>query len=310
MGNCFICLLRKNVVLTHTLHSCAKNIHSEKHILRRNIMTMLEAVICGLIQGLAEFLPISSSGHLAIVHSFFDKGDAMGNLTFDLLLHLGTLIVVFIFYYSDIFPLIPAFFTMLGKVFRGKFRLADWTKNERYVLFLIIATLPLAAGLLIKDKVELLSLYPKLVGAILIFNGFVLIFADYMTKRVKVHEQTPARSLVIGLFQLCAITPGLSRSGSTISGGLLMGLEREDAVKFSFIMSVPAILGANILSVPEALSSPVASADMGYYLVGMLVAMISGFCAMKFLLYISRKSKFGFFAYYCMAAGLITVIFA
>ncbi len=273
-------------------------------------MTLLEAVICGIIQGLAEFLPISSSGHLAIAHSLFNMGTLEGNLTFDLLLHLGTLIVVFIFYYKDIFPLIPAFFTMMGKVFRGKLRLSEWSKNERFVLLLIVATLPLAFALIFKDQVELLSAYPKVVGGILIFNGFVLIFADYMAKRVKKRELSPLGAFGVGFFQLAATMPGLSRSGSTISGGLLFGLEREDAVRFSFIMSVPAILGANVLNIPDALSTPVASGDLGLYFIGMAVAMISGFCAMKFLLYISRKSKFGFFAYYCMAAGLLTVIFA
>ncbi len=272
-------------------------------------MTLIEAVICGIIQGLAEFLPISSSGHLAIAHSFFSMGTPEGNLAFDLLLHLGTLVVVFLFYYKDIFALIPAFFTMLGKVFRGKFRLAEWTKNERFVLLLIIATLPLALALFFDDKVELLSAYPKIVGGILIFNGFVLLFADYMSKRVKERELKPLGAFGVGFFQLAATLPGLSRSGSTISGGLLFGLSREDAVKFSFILSVPAILGANVLKLPDVFSSPVASGELGFYLIGMAVAMISGFCAMKLLLYISRKSKFGFFAYYCMAVGLLTVIF-
>jgi undecaprenyl-diphosphatase len=272
-------------------------------------MSLLESVICGIIQGLAEFLPISSSGHLAIAHALFNMSDPEGNLTFDLLLHLGTLIVVFMFYYKEIFSLVPAFFTMLKKVFCGKLCLKDWTKNERFVLLLIIATLPLAFALFFKDRVEMLSAYPKVVGGILIFNGFVLLFADYMAKRVNKRELSPLGAFGVGIFQLAATLPGLSRSGSTISGGLLFGLEREDAVKFSFIMSVPAILGANILNIPDAFSAPVASGELGLYLIGMAVAMISGFCAMKFLIYISRKSKFGFFAYYCMAAGLLTVIF-
>ncbi len=273
-------------------------------------MTLVEAIICGLIQGLAEFLPISSSGHLAIAHSFFHMGTPEGNLTFDLLLHLGTLIVVFAFYYQDIFPLIPSFFTMLGKILRGKFRLSSWSKNERYVLFLIVATVPMAAALLFRERVELLSAYPKVVGGILILNGFVLMLADFMAKQAKARALSPLRAFGVGLFQLIAVVPGLSRSGSTISGGLFFGLEREDAVKFSFIMSVPAILGANVLNIPDVLSTPVASGDLGYYLIGMAVAMVSGFCAMKWLLYISRRSKFGFFAYYCIAVGLLSVMFA
>ena len=271
-------------------------------------MTLLEAVICGLIQGLTEFLPISSSGHLAIAHSYFPMGTENGNLTFDLLLHLGTLIVVFAFYYKDVFSLIPSFFTMLGKLFRGKWSLASWSRQERYVLFLIVATVPMAAALLFRERVEMLSAYPKIVGGILILNGFVLMLADFMSKRVKKRDVSAFSAFGIGLFQLAAVVPGLSRSGSTISGGLLFGLEREEAVKFSFMMSIPAILGANLLNIPDVLSTPVASGDLGYYLIGMAAAMISGFCAMKLLVYISERSKFGFFAYYCIAVGTLTLV--
>lgn len=273
-------------------------------------MTLTEAIVCGIIQGLAEFLPISSSGHLAIAHSFFHVGESQGSLTFDLLLHLGTLIVVFVFYHKDIFPLVPAFFKMMGKIIRGRIRFSEWSRDERFVFLLIIATAPLVLALFLKDKVEALSAYPKIVGAVLIFNGFLLLFADHMARRVKARDLAPLGAFGIGIFQLAAILPGLSRSGSTISGGLIFGLTREEAVKFSFIMSVPAILGANVMNIPDVLSTSVARADMGCYLIGMAVSMISGFCAMKFLIYISKRSKFGAFAYYCMAAGLVTVMFA
>ncbi len=273
-------------------------------------MSLIEAVICGTIQGFAEFLPISSSGHLAIVHSVFNTDAAKGNLMFDLLLHLGTLIVVFVFYYKDIFPLIPAFFTMLGKMFKGTYKLSGWTKHERVVWMLMISTLPLAAAFFVKDRVEVLAAYPKIVGGILIVNGFALLLADAMSTRVKVRKMKPMSAFGMGCFQLCAaILPGLSRSGSTISGGILFGLKREEAVKFSFMMSVPAILGANLFSIPDALAEPISKTQVLYSLVGMAVAMVCGFCAMKCLLYITKKSKFGFFAYYCIAAGLLTVIF-
>lgn len=273
-------------------------------------MTLTEAVVCGVIQGLAEFLPISSSGHLALAHSFFHVGTPEGCLAFDLLLHLGTLIVVFVFYHKEIFSLVPAFFTMSAKLVRGRIHISSWSKNERFVLFLIVATLPLAAAMLWEDQVEMLSAYPKIVGALLAVNGIVLLLSDRMTGYIQKRELSPLCALGIGVFQLAATFPGISRSGSTISGGMLVGLSREDAVKFSFILSVPAILGANVMSVPDVIGTPIASAEVGYYLIGMAVAMLSGFCAMKFLLYISKKSRFGFFAYYCMAAGLLAVMLA
>jgi undecaprenyl-diphosphatase len=273
-------------------------------------MTLAEAILCGIIQGLAEFLPISSSGHLAIVHSFFRMEGSPGSLAFDLLLHLGTLIVVFVFYHQDIFSLIPAFFTMTGKIFRGRIRFSEWSKDERFVFLLIVATVPLAVALFLEDQVELLSSYPKAVGMILIVNGLVLLLADFAAKRKKPRPLTPRGALGIGIFQLAAILPGLSRSGSTISGGLLFGLTREDAVRFSFLMSVPAILGANVMHIPSVFGTPVARAELGIYLIGMAISMVVGFCAMKCLIYISKRSRFGAFAYYCMAVGLVTAIFA
>ncbi len=297
--------------LFDTVHHLRRNYTSKRADFFRigGNMSLLEIILCGIVQGLTEFLPISSSGHLAIMHSFFDSTPE-SNLIFDLLLHFGTLIVVFVFYHREIFPLVPAFFTMIGKLIRGRFRLSDWTKNERLVLYLIIATLPLAAAVFCKDSVELLAAYPKAVGGILVFNGFLLLFADHMTDRVKKRHLSPKSAFGIGCFQcLAALFPGLSRSGSTISGGLFFGLSREEAVRFSFILSIPAILGANLFSIPDAMQSPISKDQLLCYLIGMTVSMLCGLCAMKFLLYISKKSKFGFFAYYCMAVGLLTLIF-
>ncbi len=267
-------------------------------------MTYLEAAICGLIQGLSEFLPISSSGHLALAHHFF--GTAEGDLIFDLLLHLATLTVVLVFYRKDIFPLVPAACSVIGKLFGRQWRIGEWTAHERYVLFLLIGTLPMAAALFIDDKVEGLAAYPNLIGGILVCNGCVLLFADHMAKRVKHRKLTPKSALTVGIFQLFAVIPGLSRSGSTTAGGLCMGLSREDAVKFSFILSLPAILGANLVKLPEAFASTVNGAG-GVYLVGMLSALLSGFCAMKLLHCLARRSGFGLFAYYSIVVGLLAL---
>ncbi len=272
-------------------------------------MTLTEAIFCGILQGIAEFLPISSSGHLALAHAFFGEPGGGESLTFDVLLHLATLFVVFTFYYKEIFSLIPAAFTMLGKVFRGRFRLLDYTKNERFVILVLIATVPLALGIFVEEKVAWFASFPKLVGAVLLLNGALLVFSDHLQRKKTREELTPLGAFFVGLFQLAALMPGLSRSGSTISGGLFMGLDRRDAVKFSFILSIPAIVGANLLHVPDVFSSRIASGELAVYLVGMLCAAAAGFFAMKLLLYISEKSKFGVFAYYSFAVGALALFF-
>ena len=272
-------------------------------------MTLWEAVLCGILQGLTEFLPVSSSGHLALLHAFFGMESAESYLSFDILLHLATLIVVLTVYRKDIFSLIPAFFTMAGKIFCGNFRFSSYNAQERMVLLLIIATLPLGAAFFLKDSLEALGGYTRIVGVILFINGILLLCADRFAKKKKTEQLSPKGALGVGIFQLLAVIPGLSRSGSTISGGMLFGLSRENAVRFSFLMSVPAILGANIMNIPDAFSSDIDTGVWGYYLIGMLAALVAGFFAMRLLAYISAKEKFGFFAYYCMIIGVLAVIF-
>ena len=266
-------------------------------------MTFWEAFFCGMIQGLTEFLPVSSSGHLALAHTLFGMETEASHLSFDILLHLATLLVVFVVYHRDIFALIPAFFTMPIKLRKGRFCINALNETERMALLLILATLPLAGAFFVKDDLEWIGGYAGLVGILLVLNGLLLLIADYFSGKKKGSSLSVNGALGVGLFQLLATVPGISRSGATISGGMLFGLSRENAVKFSFLMSVPAIIGANVFNLPEAFSVSVSTREWGYYAVGMLTALVSGFGAMKFLSYISAKEKFGFFAYYCIAIG-------
>lgn len=287
------------------------------------------AIIYGIIQGVAEFLPISSSGHLALFQSVFKLGGTDDYFTFNIMLHLGTLAAVFVVYRKDIFPLVPAFFRVVKKLFTGKLWIrvceegseaADGKKGrlrlnadsyERLVILVIIGTLPLLLTVFFNDYVSLLSAYPKVIGGILIFNGVVLFISDRLSRGSKRLENATVKdSLIVGLCQTVAVFPGLSRSGSTITAGLLCGFDREFAVKYSFILSIPAIIGAGILELPDVLSESVASADIVPYVLGTLTAAVVGFAAMKLLMYISKRSNFTFFAYYCWAVGLVTVIFA
>ncbi len=274
-------------------------------------MNIFMAIFYGIVQGITEFLPVSSSAHLSILQNVFRMDNIeTSHFTFDILLHMGTLIAVFIVYYKDIFDLVPALFTMFGKVFKGKFKLSDYNENERFVIFIIIATLPLLASVFVKDYVEVISNHTKIIGGILIFNGLVLFISDKLERGTVTLENKKIRhALFVGLCQMCAIVPGLSRSGSTITGGLLMGFKREYAVKFSFILSIPAIVGANIFSIANAFETPVPSTDIVPYIAGTVTAAIVGIIAMKFLIYISKKSNFRFFSYYCFIIGILAVIF-
>lgn len=273
-------------------------------------MNIFFAIFCGIIQGITEFLPVSSSGHLAIAQNIFGMADFESDMTFDILLHLGTLVAVFIVFYKDIFSLVPAFFTMIGKLFKGKFKLSEYNESERFVIFVIIATLPLLLAVFFKDYVEVIGDYTKIVGGILIFNGLVLYISDKLDRGTKdIGDTKPLNALFVGLCQMCATLPGLSRSGSTITGGLFMGFRREYAVKFSFILSIPAIVGANLLSIGDIFENPVPQANIIPYIAGALAAALVGIGAMKLLIYISRKSNFRMFSYYCFAVGLVAVIF-
>ncbi len=275
-------------------------------------MEIIYYIVMGIVQGIAEFLPISSSGHLALASSFFnftsDEAPA-----FDVLLHIGTLLAVFVVYRKDIFPLVPAFFSMMKKVFQKKLKLSFYDTNERMVIFIIIATLPLVLIALtgIEDKIELLKNYPMAIGGILIFNGIVLMISDRLSNgSMNAENAKPRNALVVGVCQMFAILPGLSRSGSTITGGLLCNFDRQYAVKFSFILSIPAILGSAVMKVDDLVEASVSSEQWLYYALGMAVAAVFGFLAMKVLIFISKKSNFTYFAYYCFAVGLAAIIYS
>lgn len=274
-------------------------------------MTIWESIFYGIIQGIAEFLPISSSGHLAIFQAVFGVDDPDKYISFNVLLHLGTLIAVFIVYWRDIAQLICSFFSLCGKLFRRNFKFSTYTENERFVILILIATLPLIPAALIEGYISALSSYVIIVGAILLLNAVLLFFSDKMAKGTKtLGEVKPRNALVVGLCQMLATLPGLSRSGSTITGGLTQGFERPLAVKFSFILSIPAILGACVLKLPDFFQSAASegSEQLLIYLAGALVAALTGIAAMKLLTYISKKSNFRIFSYYCVAAGLFAVI--
>lgn len=280
-------------------------------------MSALEAVFLGIIQGLAEFLPISSSGHLAFFHKLLGN-TSEPTMSFDILLHLGTLAAVCIVYYRDIWKMIRSFFTLCGKLFGEKFKIKNikLSEDEKFLLMICVAVLPLVVGALIDDWVEAARNYIWVIGLLWIFNGFLLYFSDKIcAAREKIaakdgedgckKSKTIFNAFKVGLFQLLAIFPGISRSGMTITGGLLSGFDREFATKFSFILSIPAILGANILELKEFGS--IAKSDVVPYICGVVAALISGLLAIKLLNYISKKKNFRIFSVYCAVLGIVAI---
>ncbi len=272
-------------------------------------MSIWNAIILGLVQGLAEFLPISSSGHLSVLNNLFGMTTAEnGHMFFDVLLHLGTLISICVVYWQDI---VDMFFEVLGFVNIGP--LAGKRKAHypaaRLFLMIVLATLPLVLVMPVKDMLEGLYYDSIFIGVMLIFTGFMLYVSDKMVPGSKTEKNMGMLdALLIGVCQCVATIPGLSRSGTTITAGLAMGLKREFAVKFAFLMSLPAVLGANILSIADAAREGIDWSCMPAYLVGMAVAMVTGIGSITLLKRISRSGHFGGFAYYCWVAGAMSII--
>ena len=272
-------------------------------------MSIWTAALLGLVQGSAEFLPISSSGHLSIINNLFNLSEIQnGHLLFDVLLHLATLISILIVYWQDIVLMV---YELLGFVNLGPMagqRQARYP-SARMFLMIVIATLPLILILPIRKQLEVLYYRNIFIGIAIILTGCMLYVSDKMIPGKKnERSMTISDALIIGLCQCVATIPGLSRSGTTITAGIATGLRRDYAVKFSFLMSIPAVLGANILSIADAVKAGIDWASVPAYLVGMVVALLSGIISIHFLRYISAKGRFGGFAYYCWVVGVLAII--
>ena len=272
-------------------------------------MTYLSAILLGLVQGIAEFLPISSSGHLAIAQNLLGMNEA-GSVPefFDVLLHLGTLVAVFVAYWTDIRDMVREFFRGTNDLIHHSTPVPV-PPARRLIFLIVIATLPLVVVLPIRDAVQGLSDNMAFIGAALIVTGFLLFASDMRRKGKKTAKSaTWLDAVIVGVGQAIATLPGISRSGMTITAGCFVGLERRFAVRFSFLLSIPAILGANILSIGDAVEAGICWAEVPMYLVGVIVAAVSGYLCIRLLKMIAEKGKFGAFAYYCWAVGVLTLV--
>lgn len=272
-------------------------------------MNMLQAVLMGLLQGLTEFLPVSSSGHLVIGGKLLNIEQS--GILLDVCLHFGTLVAVCIFFW----PQIRDILTTLGAVLlRKKTKdhkvLRQRRKNLMLLLCIIVSCIPTAIiGLVLEHYSDVLFNSVKLVGALLLVTGIILWLAPRRHKTPDTAQAVnPKKALIIGLVQGLAVLPGISRSGSTIAASLFLGLSREEAARFSFLISVPAILGATLLEMLKLRGDTIAT-ELLPAMVGAVVAGVSGYFALRFFIKLLNKGKLYYFSIYCWILGLAALLF-
>ncbi len=273
-------------------------------------MTVIEGIIQGFIQGLSEFLPISSSGHLSVFQHFFGIHGESAVLV-NVFLHLGTLIAVFIAFWGKIKALIIEFFKLIKDIFTGKFKWKEMNPERRMIFMIIISILPLFGFYIFKDFFEGLQSDRSIVaeGIGFLYTSALLFLSTSKLcegNKLTCGEVTTPKALLIGVFQGIALVPGISRSGSTISAGLFAGLKREDAVEYSFILGIPVIL-AGALTEMLSYDGGAASELILPLIVGFVVAAVSGYLAIRLIKLLVVSDKFRIFAFYTLILGIIVL---
>lgn len=272
------------------------------------IMSILEAILQAVIQGFTEFLPVSSSGHLSLFQHFFGlNGD--GAVLTSIILHLGTLLAVFIAFRKTIGALIMEFFSMIKDIFTGKFHWKTMNGHRRMIMMIIISILPLFAFYIFRDMFSGLAEDSDIIveGIAFIYTATILFIGDRCSRGKKTSgEVTVADSLTIGIFQGIALVPGISRSGSTISAGLMRGLTRESAIEYSFILGIPVILAGALSEFLDS-GSELVTMNVLPLVIGFVVSAVAGFFAIKLIKWLMKTNKFKIFAYYTLALGIIVI---
>ncbi len=268
---------------------------------------IISVIIQGVIQGLTEFLPVSSSGHLSVAQHFMNVEE--GSMTLSVVLHLGTLIAVIVAFHKRIWGMIKEFFLSIRDIFKGQFSWRDMNDDRRMMIMVIIATLILVPFVLIKDFFTSVTGDGDIIfeGCAFLFTSLVLFLSDACVKGMKTGKDMKIKdAITVGLFQCVALFPGVSRSGSTISAGLFCGLTRETAAAFSFILGIPAILGSALLEGVDVIKSgePV---DVLPLAVGAAVAAVVGLLAIKLVQIIIKNDKFKIFGIYTLLLGIACI---
>lgn len=280
-------------------------------------MSFLQGLFLGIVQGLAEFLPISSSGHLSLFQHLFGL-DPNNNLFITVMMHVGTLAAVFIVYYKVIWKLIKEFVLSVRDIFTGKFSFKGMNRYRRMMVMIIISTamllimvLPVFGGYSLKDGAEAINNSKSIVplGFAFIITGVFLVMTFKVSNTYK-KTRNGAKvkdALIIGGAQCVATISGISRSGSTVCAGLLCGLNREYMVEYSFIMSIPVIIASALSEGKDAVSAGI-SVQAGPLIAGIVAALVSGIAAIKLIQWLIRKDRYKLFGYYCLAIGVLTLV--
>lgn len=269
-------------------------------------MNEIQALILGLVQGLSEYLPISSSGHLQIGQSLMGIDPEMGGLTFDIVVHVATVLSTLVILWKEVSWLLVGLFKK------------EYNEEKKYILNILISMVPIGiVGLCFKDQVEEMFHGTTVVGVCLLITGCLLALTYYIKPKER-EKISPLHALIIGLSQACAVLPGLSRSGTTIATGLLLGNSRRNLAQFSFLMVIPPILGEALLDAkhifaPSAeylaehgAAQPISATVL---LIGFVAAFVSGCFACKWMIALVKKCKLIYFAIYCMLVGALTLLF-
>ncbi|MCE5194636.1 MAG: undecaprenyl-diphosphatase UppP [Nitrospiraceae bacterium] len=239
---------------------------------------MIEAIILGIIQGATEFLPVSSTAHLILLPWFFNWSGEVNTLTFDVALHAGTLLALLACFYKDWVEI--------------------FSNNRKLLLLLVIGTIPAAIlGLLFHHQIENNLRLPAIIAATLIIFAIIMLISEKFRGEKDVKQISLKDAVIIGLCQAIALIPGVSRSGITISAGLFSGMKRDEAARFSFLLSTPAVFGATLLEGKKLVASP-DNYDLKLFIVGLAVSAIAGFAVIKFLMHFFRKHTLNVFVYY------------
>lgn len=269
-------------------------------------MDLLQALILGVVQGLTEFLPVSSSGHLIVIPKILHWGGVIDSLSFDVSLHLGTAAALIIFFFKDFLRLIAHFFKKLLKDRKNIMKDPD----SKLFILLIVGSVPAGlVGILFQNFIEENVRSTLLIGITLIVFGFLLWYFDKIAKNKENLKQISLKdAIIIGIAQAVALIPGVSRSGVTITAARFRNIDREAAVRFSFLLSTPAVLGAGLITSRKLLKD--GFGNYSIFIVGFLAAVISGIFAIKLLLYLAKKDNFNIFVIYRFLLGVFLILYS
>ena len=282
----------------------------QEYAFRRSAVSVWFALLLGLVQGLTEFLPVSSSAHLCLLQCLFPTLAGQGSLTFDVLLHLATLAAVCAAYWADVRGILLELGRLCAAPFLSRDKRPGPDRDALKLLgLLFLGALPLGLAVLGEERVEVLCGSVTFIGLALLCTGCLLFLSARLPRgRKDLRHAGPPDALAVGLAQALAVLPGLSRSGCTVTVGLARGLRPELAVKYSFLLSIPAVLGAGLLKLGEAARAGIDLRSLPACLLGMLAAGLSGYLSIRLVRGLARRGRFSGFCYYCWGLGLLCLM--